>query len=151
MPAVSKAEAAPEQTRRIWVSPVAGLVMIALDRGRRVTANADAAVLTRVLKVMERQRSRSRRLHRSGSPRASSISAATLRSFALSVQDGLGRNPHAGDLCVFRTQCGDLNECLSHDRVRLLIYVITLVRRRFLWPTPTAGTVAIPPTFRLAT
>lgn len=91
--AVSEAETAPEQIRRTSVSPVAGLVMIVLDRGRRVVVvDADAAALTRVLDVLERRRPQSRRLLWSQSPQASPISSAELASLALSVQDGLGRN-----------------------------------------------------------
>ena len=38
-----------------------------------------------------------------------------MNGLALQVQEGLGRDPHAGDLYVFRGKRGDLIKCLWHD------------------------------------
>jgi hypothetical protein len=38
-----------------------------------------------------------------------------MNSLALQVQQGLGRDPHAGDLFVFRGRRGDLVKILWHD------------------------------------
>ena len=38
-----------------------------------------------------------------------------MNSLALQVQEGLGRDPHAGDLFVFRGRRGDLVKILWHD------------------------------------
>ncbi|MGU3661524.1 IS66 family insertion sequence element accessory protein TnpB [Methylobacterium fujisawaense] len=68
-----------------------------------------------------------------------------MNGLALLVQEGLGRDPHAGDLYVFRGRRGDLIKCLWHDGLGLSLYAKRLERGRFLWPTPTAGAVAITP------
>ena len=47
-----------------------------------------------------------------------------MNGLALQVQEALGRDPHAGDLYVFRGVRGDLHG-------------------RFVWPSPADGTVAI--------
>ena len=54
-----------------------------------------------------------------------------MNGLSLQVQEALGRNPHAGDLYVFRGRRGDL--------------VKVLERGRFLWPSPADGTLAITP------
>jgi transposase len=41
---------------------------------------------------------------------------------ALTVQEGLGRDPHTSDLYVFRGRCGDLIKCLWHDGLGLSLY-----------------------------
>jgi transposase len=38
-----------------------------------------------------------------------------MQSLALAVQESLKRNPHAGDLCIFRGRRGDLVKMLWHD------------------------------------
>ena len=50
---------------------------------------------------------------------------------ALQVQEGLNRDPHAGDLYVFRGRSGSLIKILWHDGIR------------FIWPSATAGVVLI--------
>jgi transposase len=52
-------------------------------------------------------------------------------SLALQVQEGLNRDPHAGDLYVFRGRSGSLIKILWHDGIR------------FIWPSATAGVVLI--------
>ncbi|MFK4048108.1 IS66 family insertion sequence element accessory protein TnpB [Roseomonas mucosa] len=64
-----------------------------------------------------------------------------MNGLALQVQEALGRDPHAGDLYVFRGKRGDLLKILWHDGLGMSLYAKRLERGRFLWPT-TAGDVA---------
>jgi transposase len=66
-----------------------------------------------------------------------------MNSLALQVQQGLHRDPHAGDLYVFRGKRGDLLKILWHDGLGMSLYAKRLERGRFIWPTPTEGSVAI--------
>ena len=47
---------------------------------------------------------------------------------ALQVQEGLGRDPHAGDLFVFRGRHGSLLKILWHDGVGMSLYAKRLER-----------------------
>jgi len=62
---------------------------------------------------------------------------------ALQVQEGLKRDPHAGDLFVFRGRRGDLIKVLWHDGLGMSLYAKRLERGRFIWPSPADGVVAI--------
>jgi len=62
---------------------------------------------------------------------------------ALQVQQGLKRDPHAGDLYIFRGRRGDLIKVLGHDGVGMSLYAKRLDRGRFFWPSATDGVVAI--------
>jgi transposase len=62
---------------------------------------------------------------------------------ALLVQQGLKRDPHAGDLHVFRGRSGSLVKILWHDGVGMSLYMKRLEKGRFIWPTPKDGSVAI--------
>jgi transposase len=66
-----------------------------------------------------------------------------MNGLALQVQQTLGRDPHAGDLYVFRGACGDLVKVLWHDGVGMSLYAKRLEKGRFVWPTPTDGVVGI--------
>jgi transposase len=66
-----------------------------------------------------------------------------MNGLALQVQQALGRNPHGGDLYVFRGKRGDLVKVLWHDGLGMSLYAKRLERGGFIWPTPTAGVVAI--------
>jgi transposase len=66
-----------------------------------------------------------------------------MNGLALQVQEALARDPHAGDLYVFRGKRGDLIKILWHDGVGLSLYAKRLDRGRFIWPTPRDGVVAI--------
>jgi transposase len=68
-----------------------------------------------------------------------------MNSLALQVQEGLGRDPHAGDLFVFRGRKGHLVKILWHDGLGCSLYAKRLERGRFLWPSATDGVVAISP------
>jgi transposase len=66
-----------------------------------------------------------------------------MNSLALQVQDKLGRDPHAGDLYVFRGKRGHLVKILWHDGIGMSLYAKRLEHGRFIWPSPADGTVAI--------
>ena len=66
-----------------------------------------------------------------------------MHGLALQVQEALGRDPHAGDLYVFRGKRGDLVKILWHDGVGLSLYAKRLDRGKFIWPTPRDGAVPI--------
>jgi transposase len=62
---------------------------------------------------------------------------------ALMVQEGLKRDPHAGDVFVFRGRGGSLLKVLWHDGVGMSLYAKRLEKGRFIWPTPADGAVAV--------
>ena len=66
-----------------------------------------------------------------------------MNSLALQVQEALHRDPHAGDLYVFRGKRGDLVKILWHDGLGMSLYAKRLERGRFIWPSPADGVVAI--------
>src|SRR6202011_3408038 len=66
-----------------------------------------------------------------------------MNGLALQVQQGLGRDPHAGDLYVFRGARGDLLKIVWHDGIGMSLYAKRLERGRFIWPSPADGVVAI--------
>src|SRR6202046_629859 len=66
-----------------------------------------------------------------------------MQSLALTVQESLKRDAHAGDLFVFRGRRGDLVKILWHDGVGMSLYAKRLEHGRFVWPSPTNGVVAI--------
>ena len=61
------------------------------------------------------------------------------------IQEALGRDPHAGDLYVFRGRRGDLIKIIWHDGLGMSLYAKRLERGRFIWPTVENGAVAITP------
>jgi transposase len=64
---------------------------------------------------------------------------------ALQVREHLGRDPHAGDLFVFRGRRGDLIKILWHDGLGFSLYTKRPERGRLMWPSPADGVVAITP------
>ncbi len=62
-----------------------------------------------------------------------------MNSLALQVQESLHRDPHVGDLYVFRGKRGDLLKILWHDGLGMSL----LERGKFIWPSPTDGVVPI--------
>ena len=68
-----------------------------------------------------------------------------MNSLALQVQQTLGRDPHCGDLYIFRGAKGDLVKILWHDDFGMSLYAKRLERGRFIWPSPADGTVSISP------
>jgi transposase len=59
-----------------------------------------------------------------------------MHSLGLQVQQVLGRDPHAGDLYVFRGRKADLVKIIWHDGVGMSLYMKRLERGRFIWPSP---------------
>ena len=57
-----------------------------------------------------------------------------MNGLALQVQEALRRDPHAGDLFVFRGARGDLIKILWHDGLGMSLYAKRLERGRFVWP-----------------
>ncbi|MCR6732737.1 MAG: IS66 family insertion sequence element accessory protein TnpB [Ferrovibrio sp.] len=66
-----------------------------------------------------------------------------MQGLALQVQEGLKRDPHGGDLFIFRGRRGDLAKILWHDGIGLSLYAKRLGRGRFIWPSASDGAVSI--------
>jgi len=66
-----------------------------------------------------------------------------MQSLALQVQEALRRDPHAGDLYVFRGRSGSLIKVLWHDGIGMSLYAKRLERGRFIWPSAASGVVSI--------
>jgi len=62
-----------------------------------------------------------------------------MNSLAVQVQEVLGRDPHAGDLYVFRGKRGHLIKILWHDGIGMSLYAKRLERGCFIWPSPADG------------
>ncbi|MFZ0056380.1 MAG: IS66 family insertion sequence element accessory protein TnpB, partial [Pseudolabrys sp.] len=62
---------------------------------------------------------------------------------ALTVQESLKRDPHAGDLYIFRGRRGDLVKILWHDGIGLSLYAKRLDRGKFTWPAASDGAISI--------
>ena len=62
-----------------------------------------------------------------------------MNSLAIQVQQVLQRDPHAGDLDVFRGKRGHLIKILWHDGLGMSLYAKRLERGRFLRPSPADG------------
>ena len=66
-----------------------------------------------------------------------------MNSLAIQVQEQLGRDPHAGDLYVFRGKRSHLIKILWHDGIGMSLYAKRLDRGRFVWPVTVDGVVAL--------
>ena len=66
-----------------------------------------------------------------------------MNGLTLQIQEGLGRDPHAGDLFVFRGRRGDMIKVLWHDGIGLSLYAKRLEHGRFIWPSSADGAVSI--------
>jgi transposase len=64
-------------------------------------------------------------------------------SLARLVQESLHRDPHTGDLYVFRGRRGDLVKIIWHDGQCACLFAKRLERGRFLWPSLADGVVTI--------
>lgn len=71
------------------------------------------------------------------------ICAADSRAFARLVQENLKRDPHAGDLYVFRGRSGDLIKIIWYDGQGACLLTKQLERGRFLWSSLADGVVTI--------
>ena len=63
-----------------------------------------------------------------------------MNTLALAVQQGLGRDPHGGEIFCFRGRKGDLVKLLWHDGVGMSLYVKRLEAGKFIWPVSRDGT-----------
>ena len=66
-----------------------------------------------------------------------------MQSLALTVQESLKRDAHAGDLYVFRGRRGDLVKILWHDGIGLSLYAKRLDHGKFIWPSASGDAVSI--------
>jgi transposase len=66
-----------------------------------------------------------------------------MRGLALQVQEGLGRDPFAGDVFVFRGRSGSLIKAIWHDGLGLSLYAKRLDRGRFTWPQTVDGVLPL--------
>jgi transposase len=66
-----------------------------------------------------------------------------MNTLALTVQEALKRDPHGGDLYVFRGKSGKLIKILWHDGLGMSLYAKRLERGRFVWPQASDGAVVI--------
>jgi len=114
------------RARSVAVARV-GLIEIDLGNRRRIRVDAqvDADALARVLATGHTDMRR-------GFP-----------SLARLVEEGLKRDPHIGDLYVFRGRRGDLIKIIWHDGQGACLFTKRLERGRFLWPSLTDGVVTI--------
>ena len=68
-----------------------------------------------------------------------------MNSLALQVQEALKRDPHGGDLYVFRGKSGKLIKILWHAGLGMSLYAKRLERGRFIWPQASDGAMVITP------
>lgn len=66
-----------------------------------------------------------------------------MNSLALLVQEAFKRNPHGGDLYMFRGKNGKLIKILWHDGLGMSLYAKRLERGRFIWPQARDGVIPI--------
>src|SRR5438477_10225719 len=66
-----------------------------------------------------------------------------MQSLALTVQESLKRDPHAGDLYIFRGRRGDLVKILWHDGIGWWLYAKRLDRGRFIWRSASSGGLSL--------
>ena len=66
-----------------------------------------------------------------------------MQGLALTVQEQLKRDPHVGDLYIFRGRRGDWPKILWHDGIGLSLYAKRLDRGKFIWPSASDGAVSI--------
>src|SRR5664279_6408674 len=66
-----------------------------------------------------------------------------MNGLALQVQEALRRDPHAGDLFVFRGARGDLIKIIWHDGLGMSLYAKRLEKGRFIWPSPVDGVLGM--------
>src|SRR5260370_16826752 len=68
-----------------------------------------------------------------------------MQGLALTVQESLKRDPHAGDLYIFRGRRGDLAKILWLDGIVLSLYAKRLGRGKFIWPPASSAPIPSPP------
>ena len=65
-----------------------------------------------------------------------------MNGLALQVRPALGRDPHAGDLHVFRGKRGELVKIHWRDALGISRYAERPKRGHFVWPSPADGVMA---------
>ena len=60
-------------------------------------------------------------------------------TLALTVQQGLDRDPHAGEIFCFDGRKSDLVKLLWHDGVGMSLYTKRLEAGKFIWPISGTG------------
>jgi transposase len=66
-----------------------------------------------------------------------------MQGLALMVQQSLKRDPHGGDLFVFRGRAGSLVKIIWHDGIGMSLYAKRLEKGRFIWPSARDGMVSL--------
>jgi len=66
-----------------------------------------------------------------------------MNGLTLQIQEGLGRDPHAGDLFVFRGRRGDLLKIIWWDAQGACLFSKRLERGRFVWPAAKEGKICL--------
>ena len=66
-----------------------------------------------------------------------------MQGLALMVQQSLTRDPHSGDLFVFRGRVGSLVKIIWHDGIGMSLYAKRLEKGRFIWPSAKDGLVSL--------
>lgn len=66
-----------------------------------------------------------------------------MKTLALQVQQGMGRDPRAGEIFCFRGRRGDLVKLLWHDGVGMSLYTKRLEAGKFIRPASSSG-AAVP-------
>ena len=66
-----------------------------------------------------------------------------MQGLALMVQQSLKRDPHGGDLFVFRGRAGSLVKIIWHDGIGMSLYAKRLEKGRFIWPSAMDGVVSL--------
>ena len=62
-----------------------------------------------------------------------------MNTLASQVQEGLGRDPHAGEIFCFRGRRGDLVKLPWHDGVGMSLHAERLEAGKFIWPVSRSG------------
>lgn len=62
---------------------------------------------------------------------------------AMLVQETLKRDPHGGQLFVFRGKRGDLLKLIWHDGQGMCLFAKRLERGRFIWPATVGEAVTV--------
>ena len=66
-----------------------------------------------------------------------------MQGLALMVQQNLQRDPHGGDLFVFRGRASSLVKIVWHDGIGMSLYAKRLEKGRFIWPSAMDGVVSL--------
>lgn len=62
-----------------------------------------------------------------------------MNSLALKIQEGLGRDPHSGEIFCFRGRKADVVKLLWFDGIGVSLYAKRLEAGKFVWPSSAAG------------